>query len=118
MGDLQLGHYPHVRNLFQRLRGGEEKEGHKGKENIYILFMVSSGPEVLLTYGESEEEIALHCEKLNNNVGQRAGIRAPSRNERKGLRGRKGRQRRRKRAMEPFKIEDCVGSSVNEYFPL
>lgn len=72
--------------------------------------MVSSGPEMLLPYGESEEEIVLHCEKLNSDVGQRAGRRAPSRNERKGLGGRKGRQRRRrKRAMEPFRTEDCVG---------
>lgn len=39
--------------------------------------MVSSGPEVLFPYGESEEEIVLHCEKLNSDVGQRAAIRAP-----------------------------------------
>lgn len=48
-------------------------------------------------------------------MGQTGGIHAPIRNEGKGLEETKGRQRRRKKAMEPFRIKDYVDSSVNEF---
>jgi hypothetical protein len=80
--------------------------------------MVSICPEKLLLNGKSEKEIVFHSKNLNSNVGQRDGIHALTGNERKGRAGRKGTQRRqRKRAKEPFRIKDRVGSSVNESLP-